>query len=495
MSQAPASQSSFGQILRSSSIYAIAVFVSRLASFFLLPLYTRALSPADYGVLELLDITLYLYTSLVGFRLGEALFYFLQKATSEEERNRVAFNAWFGAILFGIPVTLVGVGLSYWLSQIVFGSPQYDRAFHLVFVGFATGLSTDVVLNYLRALDRPMAYVVASISRLLFNIALNVFLLVGLHWGFYGVLWGNIVSNLVLTCALSVFVLNRTGFTPDWSLLKRMSSYGWTLSLSGAAMLVIHYGDRYLLRHYVSLSEIGIYSLGYKIGMIISYLQQPFDIYWRAQMFSVVKLPDGDRVYVRICTYLLLTLTGATLLITVFARPFFEAIAGPAFQDAQYLAPWIAAVYTIRVVGTHFRSVFLIEGKPRLELNVTWIASTVCLIAYLVLIPWLRLWGAVIATGIAFTWMGVQGFVQAQRLRHFPYEYRRMLQVTGAAIVVVVLHHLWDPPLFLTQTLWATAAFALFPLLLKWLGFFTPGEWRRLKSLPQRLRFSRPVAG
>jgi O-antigen/teichoic acid export membrane protein len=270
-------------------------------------------------------------------------------------------------------------------------------------------------------------------------------------------------------------------------LLKRMSAYGWTLSLSGAAMLVVHYGDRYLLRHYVSLAEIGIYSLAYKIGMIISYLQQPFDIYWRAQMFSVVKMPDGDRVYVRVCTYLTLALTGATLAITVFAKPFFEAIAGPAFRDAQYLAPWIALVYTIRVVGNHFRSVFLIEGKPRLELQVTWIASAVCLAGYVVLIPAFRLWGAVIATGIAFTWMGVQGYVQGQHLRHFPYEFKRMGLVAAAAVAVVLFHRLFDPRNFVIQVIWATVCFCLFPLSLRVVGFFTPGEWMRLVSWRQRL--------
>ena len=44
-------------LLTHSSIYGLGTVTSRLVAFLLLPLYTRYLTPKDYGILELIDIT------------------------------------------------------------------------------------------------------------------------------------------------------------------------------------------------------------------------------------------------------------------------------------------------------------------------------------------------------------------------------------------------------------------------------------------------------
>jgi hypothetical protein len=67
---------SFGSMLRKSAVYAIAILAPRALSFALIPLYTRYLTPADYGVLELLDLTLNLIIVFAGSRLGQAFYYY-----------------------------------------------------------------------------------------------------------------------------------------------------------------------------------------------------------------------------------------------------------------------------------------------------------------------------------------------------------------------------------------------------------------------------------
>ena len=55
------SKSLFGElkvILRHSTTYAVSNFLSRIVSFVMIPVYTRFLSPYDYGVLELITVTI-----------------------------------------------------------------------------------------------------------------------------------------------------------------------------------------------------------------------------------------------------------------------------------------------------------------------------------------------------------------------------------------------------------------------------------------------------
>lgn len=120
-------------------------------------------------------------------------------------------------------------------------------------------------------------------------------------------------------------------------------------------------------------------------------------------------------------------------------------MAGPAFGSAAKYIPWVALAYVIRTVGSHFRSAFLLEGKTQKDAAIVWLSALVCLAAYAVLIPRFLLWGAVEATGIAFTFMFVAGLWQAQRVRHFDFEYKRMALTLVAAVPVAILHF-WIRP-------------------------------------------------
>ena len=54
------------ELLKHSSIYAIGQVLTRMVSVLLLPLYTHCLSPADYGVVGILDTTAAILSLMIG---------------------------------------------------------------------------------------------------------------------------------------------------------------------------------------------------------------------------------------------------------------------------------------------------------------------------------------------------------------------------------------------------------------------------------------------
>ena len=53
----PAGRPTFRRLGRDAALYSLGVILGRAVSFLMLPVYTRFLSPADYGVMQLLDLT------------------------------------------------------------------------------------------------------------------------------------------------------------------------------------------------------------------------------------------------------------------------------------------------------------------------------------------------------------------------------------------------------------------------------------------------------
>ena len=60
-------------LVKHTSIYTVGVILSKLVGFVMIPLYTRMLTPADYGVLELMSMTTDVIALLVGLGLSSAV--------------------------------------------------------------------------------------------------------------------------------------------------------------------------------------------------------------------------------------------------------------------------------------------------------------------------------------------------------------------------------------------------------------------------------------
>src|ERR1022692_698473 len=88
----------FRDLLARAGVYSASLIVGRLAAFLFLPVYTRYLTPADYGILELLDLLTTVSGLLMGVYLGQGLFYYYFKAQSQEEKTRWVNAAFVDAV-------------------------------------------------------------------------------------------------------------------------------------------------------------------------------------------------------------------------------------------------------------------------------------------------------------------------------------------------------------------------------------------------------------
>lgn len=472
----------FGLLAKQSATYAVATFAQRVASVVLLPLYTRYLTPADYGVLELIATTLTVFQMLVGSRLGDALLYYFAEAESEQAKRNAVTTALAGGVALALLSVAAGLTASRPLSLLIFGSPEYDRFFLIAFLGVGLDCPGSVGFAYLRALDRARSYTVVSLLRLFVNAAAAVLFLAALRWGVAAMLWAHVTAASFTLMLLVRAMAPRLTLRLDTGLLLQQMRFSLPISLAGVGLLFVHYGDRYFLQRSVSLAEIGIYAVAYKLGMTVSFVVAPFHVHWHAQMYNVVRAPGGWAVYERLLTYLLLAVMAAALALSVFAGPILTLLAAPEYASAARYVGWIAAAYVLRSLADQIKSVFNVCGKTGYHLRVALVTMALCAICYAALIPRFGVSGAVASTVIAF--LGYLGFTfwPAQRLRRCRFEYRRMAHLCAAAAVPALVTVLWKPHHDLAQAALGALAMGLWIVTLLGTGFFQRHELESLRS-------------
>src|SRR4051794_15324243 len=471
----------FRSVLHGTSLYTIAILSQRFASILLLPVNTRFLTPADYGVMELLEQVGVVLSVLLGVNLAGALGYYYFETDSPRVRERVVGTTLFGSLLMGVIPGVLGAVFSTAISRLAFADPRYHGYLAVCFLAMPATFLLEAVFSWVRVENRPGLFLAGSLLRAGLTVVGTLIFVAALRLRVAGVLTTSISSIILVALFLSFYYLRTCRPTFDRETFVRMLRYAVPLGLSSMGMVFIHFGDRFILPRYRTLADLGIYAVAYKIGMLISVAYSSFHSYWSAQVYDVVKRSDADHVFARMLTYLSAALSFCALALIVAAKPGIQLLTAPAFHTAAPLVPIIVLAYYIRSFGDFFRCLFLVAKRPEWDAACTWIGAAVCLVAYFTLIPTLGVWGAAIATLVTFVVMTVVSVIWSSRLRPLSIEVSRLLKIFGTAALLAAASSLVPVENVVLQIAWAVFLLLSYPALLLLLRFPTEGELETIR--------------
>jgi O-antigen/teichoic acid export membrane protein len=453
-----------GQLIKHSGIYGLGTILSKSVGFLMIPVYTRYLVPADYGVLELLDLVIFFSGIFAMMGISSAFFRFYVAADSAEEKKTVASTALFSVVGISLLVLVLMQLLAEELSTAAFGNTAYAPLVRIVaFTLFFSNL-TEVPLAYLRAQQRTVLFVIIGLIRTVFSASLLILAVAVLRMGVMGVVYGNLISNGLAGLSLLIPLLIRVRGAVSREKFEQMFRYGAPLIVQSLASFVLVFSDRFFLRHFASLSEVGIYGLGYRLAGIVSLLVSgPFNMTWSWQQFELAKKDNAREVYARIQTYQLLVAVCIGLAVGVLARDALRIMTPPSYWSAAQVVPLIVLCYVLDSTRAVVLSGILIQRATHQLAVISIIVAAANLGLNYVLIARYHAMGAAVATLISYALMLALSYAVAQRVYSVRYEYGRNLGVFGVATLIYLVSTLFDFRLF-SSIVVNVLLLALFPV-------------------------------
>jgi O-antigen/teichoic acid export membrane protein len=466
------------ELLRHSAIYGLGSIVARVVAVLLLPLYTRYLSPGDYGLIETLVALSAVLTALVAQGMKSAFFRFYFDSGEPERQLLVVRTAFWYVLAASTGVLIAGAALAQPVSWLLFGTRSHDGLVIAAFVGLWAAMNYEQMTSLFRVEQRSLSYVIATLANVAITIAMTVLLVVVFDRGPLGVLVGNFTGTLVVYAALLVHSRHALGLQFDRSLYRAMNRFGLPLVPSAVALWMTNFSDRFFLIKLADAHEVGLYSIGIRVASAIVLLLTAFRMAWPAFAYGIEDDREARRTYSFVLTYvvylccwlaLALGLLAPWILRLITTRPFYPAedvVAPLAFGVAAFGAYVVVQIGTGRARRTG--SNWLVTGAAAV-LNVG---------LNLALIPSYGRMGAAVATVSAYSLLFVGMAWRAQRVFPVPYQWRRVATLGAAAVGLTVLGKLLDAPLAVALVL-----AAVYPLVLGLLGFYLPVERQRLRRL------------
>lgn len=446
---------------RHAFVYAVGMLTSRAVAFVMLPIYTRYLTPADYGTIELILVTFEVVSLAAGSQLGAGIFHFFHKVTSETARRQLLATTF---LLMALSHT-VASGAAYVaapaLARLVFGAQNDPDLIRITAASLAFSSLLVVPLAYLQVRERSTLYVGINIARLVLQLALNVVFVVGLRLGVKGVLLSTLIVNVVAGLGLAAFLIRDVGLSWSRESARDVLRFGIPFVGTQVANLINIYGDRFFLQRVANVAEVGLYGLAYQFGFLLHYVGlEPFHNVWDPIRFEIAKRPDRDELYARAFVYFNIVYVTVAVGIALLVHDFLRVMSDPAFHRAANIVPVILLAYVLHGWTEHQNLGVLIRERTERITWANWVAAAVALVCYALLIPPLRGLGAALATVAAF---GVRYWLVyrfAQRLWPVRYRWAPVARLLVLATAVVGISALL-PPSGLVVSLVARAALLL----------------------------------
>ncbi len=474
------------ELLKDTSLYSLSSLLARGFSFITVPIFTRILSPADYGALDLLSYVAVLAPLVIGCALDQAVGrFYLDSSMDEEERRRVASTALFyNIIAFAIVGLLLSPAAEFlavrWLAgQVGPGTVQIVLAFMWIQSIFY------IANNQLRYMFRARAFAFSNIGNTIVSTAASFVGIVYLDLGVAGAFLGQAFGQLVFSLVSIYLARDCYRAVLDLALLRRMLGYSLPLVPGTLAFFVMQYVDRYILNEVRGLADVGIYGMGARIASLVNLFLMGFQAAWWPHVMSAFRQADAPVKFRRVAEVYLLATMMILVLLSLFGHEVLLVLTTREFAEAYIVVPLLVLGAVMASVASYFAFGIQIAEKNhyRMLLNVGALAGAVLL--NLLLVPRLGVLGSALANAVCSISLAAGSLAVSQRLYHVPYSWRRML--AGLAVGIVVSHAVifWDAPVSLetlvikmvlaVAAMWVAAAVLSVPL--------KPREWRRIVSL------------
>jgi len=336
----------FAVFLKHGSKYTTANFFISAISFIAIPIYTRLLTPSDYGILAVFDSAVGIFAIIYGLQMyGSIGRYYLEKTDD--------FPDFLGSNILVLVVLIIVEGAIFWIFREAimnfFKVPTF--LFSLLLIISILSFGYAIYGNLLVVKRKSNEYTIISVSRAILLIIISVILIYHLKTNKY---LGKIYAQILVTfgvfgyCFYKLFPQMRFNFKIEH--FKYSLNYclpGIPGALSG---FILTFFDRVIINQLTTSAKTGLYSLAYNIAMVLSVIYGGLFAAWWPTF--VENMRDGKYDKIRILTsHFADIVLFFALLISLFSNEIIHIMAPAKYYAALHLIPIIVLGYVFLFVS------------------------------------------------------------------------------------------------------------------------------------------------
>lgn len=422
-------------IFKDSAVYALPGICSRAIGLLLIPLYTRILTPSEYGILDLFIIVGSLVNLTIALEISQGVARLYIDAKTEASKVLYASTGlWFSVAAY-LAFTIIAFLFSDKLAFFITGVNGYKHALQLSIAYFALNGLFLFLQNQFRWELKSKQYAVISMIMICVT-ALSAFLFAYIFGlGLHGILIGMIIGVLSASIYGCYGLWNSFSFTFKTTYLQELLAFSLPLVPASICVFVSSFVDRIMINSFMDLEDVGLYGVAFRLASVVGLLMIGFQGAITPLVYKHFKDDGFANEFASIFRYFSAMALLLVLTLGIFAYEALIILTAPAFYEASSLVFYLAPA--ILFSGMYiFAPGIGIKKKTKLILWINIVGAVLNLCLNYVLIPLLGVQGAALATLTGNFLVFVLYMYCSQRLYRIPHQW--ILGAIGMGLILAL---------------------------------------------------------
>ncbi len=433
----------FKNLVKDIAVYGFADFFIKIIAFFTFPIFAHLLSVEDYGILSFAGIIAGFVGMFMSLGLNNAVqrFYF-DKDFDEKNRPALVSTGYLVLAGWAILLTLLFIIIAWFFRHYTL------EKYHLPFSYLAMALLANIpalLLTYsndtIRLHFKPLNFLIISLCRNLAGVILSIILMKYYNMG----LWGCFIANLVAATAfvpLGIY-LTKKDVKPvfDLKIAKTIVKFGYPFVFAGLAYWLFGSMDRWMLGQWSSMEQAGLYSVAFKLGSIVLFVNSAFAQAWAPVAIKIMnEQPNNYKaMFAKLFTYWFAFLILAGSFASFFALEFFHYTTPAPYWNAINTSVWITMGLVISSTTQLTALGISISKKTKYLTYIAWITAGINFVINLALIPRYGAMGSAIATTITYITLSGGYLYVSQKVHWLPIQKLKLIVLSCFLITSTAL--------------------------------------------------------
>ena len=414
------------QLGRDTLIYGFGALISKSINFFLLPVYTRILTPSEFGTIELITVLSYFLGSIIvmGSDTAQSVYFYKFENQGLIKQSELVSSIVKLRLTIALIIILFLTLFSPYLSNLFFMESITPRVFWVALFGSIFTQIYAQSTEVLRLLFKPYKYILIIFFKTITTCAFIIFLILVLDLGIYGYFLGSLIS-CILVSLLGWYAIRRylRFDIINFNLWPDLIRFGYPLFLSTMINYLMSTSDRLFIKYFFDSKELAIFAVAAKFSMLVSLTVATFRTAWSPIAMKEMHKSGGEtlfqmisRIYMGFSCVLIICLTYISpLLIRLLTTSAYEEsipIIGVISWQAIFFG-----FYSIICVG------LLKEEKTYISLPISILALLFGIVLNFFLVPKFAGLGASIATAITYAFWIILTMIYSNKYWKIKYNY------------------------------------------------------------------------
>lgn len=458
----------------------------RLAGFGLLLVYTRYLSPTEFGVLALLYVTVRVVDTVVVQGMTSAVARaWMQHAEAEGREQQIALSTafWYtlgsSTLAFGAFALAAGP-----VNQMLFEEASRAEVVRWFAIAGILRATQNVPRQILRVQRARIGTGVMELGDFVVAACLNIFFVVFAKMGLLGIAYAEVIREGVFLAITLVCARAHLQFAFSKPELRALLRNGLPKVPRGLSYLAASVSDRFFLAHFAATAHLGLYAFGYRFAELLDLGTRPLiTALSELHRLGRDKSDHGRALVGRFMTYFVALVGVLGLAIVVFTKPLLDVVTPIDYYPVVRIVPLLVLALCLAATQRALLLGVQIQHGPQVVPRVMSVAALVNLACNFWWIPRHGMWGAAVATAITHAFLCIVAFVLDRRHFGTRHEFGRLVRILTSLAIAYAISVWATPENLVGQIAAALAVVLLYPALLGVFGFYTEDELERLREL------------